>query len=141
MTNNEFMKWFVKGFIAKSKGISINWVAIIVITTIKKSSKELEKVMSNTRNCSKRNGDAIEVGIVVDGAWRVEGQMRTSHCLYGVPTTKLSKVQEVYVFLSEILIKSTKKVEYLEREKLNIEEKITRMHFHMHVLKTITQEE
>ncbi len=67
--------------------------------------------------------------------------MRTSCCLYGVPTTKLSRVQDVYAFLSEILVKSTKKVEYLEREKLKIEEKVTGMHFHMHALKIATQEE
>jgi hypothetical protein len=47
----------------------------------------------------------------------------------------------VYAFLSEILVKSTKKVEYLEREKLKIEEKVTGMHFHMHALKIATQEE
>jgi hypothetical protein len=31
--------------------------------------------------------------------------------------------------------------EYFEREKLNIEEKVIGMCFHMHVLKTTTQEE
>jgi hypothetical protein len=36
---------------------------------------------------------------------------------------KLSKVQDAYAFISEVLIKSTKKVEYLEREKLNIKKK------------------
>jgi hypothetical protein len=67
--------------------------------------------------------------------------MSTSRCSYGVPTTKLSRMQDVYAFLDEILVKSAKKVEYLEREKLKIEEKITRMCFHMHVLKITTQEE
>jgi hypothetical protein len=46
-----------------------------------------------------------------------------SRCSYGVPTMKLSKVQDAYAFISEVLIKSTKKVEYLEREKLNIKKK------------------
>jgi carbonic anhydrase/acetyltransferase-like protein (isoleucine patch superfamily) len=75
MTNNEFMKWFVKGFIAKAKGIPINWVAVTVTTTNKKKSrhKELEKFRSNTRVYSKRSEDAIEVSNVVDGVWRVEG--------------------------------------------------------------------
>jgi hypothetical protein len=54
---------------------------------------------------------------------------------------KLSKVQDMYAFLSEILVNSTKKVEYLEREKLNIKEKVMKMCFHMHVLKTIAQKE
>jgi hypothetical protein len=47
----------------------------------------------------------------------------------------------MYAFLSEILVKSTKKVEYFEREKLKIEEKVIGMCFDMHVLKTTTQEE
>ncbi len=101
----------------------------------------MEKFRSNTRDYSKRSEDAVEVGNVVDGAWRVEGRMCTSHYPYGVPTTKLSKVQDMYAFLSEVLVKSTKKVEYFEREKLNIEEKVIGMCFHMHVLKTTTQEE
>jgi hypothetical protein len=67
--------------------------------------------------------------------------MRTSCCPYGVPTTKLLRVQDVYAFINEILVKSTKKVEYLEREKLKIKEKVTWMHFHMHALKIIAQEE
>jgi hypothetical protein len=51
--------------------------------------------------------------------------MNTSRCSYGVPTVKLSRMQDVYAFLGKILVESTKKVEYLEREKLKIEEKIT----------------
>jgi hypothetical protein len=65
----------------------------------------------------------------------VEGGTNNSRCPYGVPTTKLSKMQDVYAFLGKILFESTNKVEYLERENLKIEEKITRMCFHMHVLK------
>jgi hypothetical protein len=88
----------------------------------------LEKFKSNIRDCSKRNGNAIEVGDVIDGAWRVEGRMCTSCYPHGVTTTELSRVQDVYAFLGEMLVKSTRKVEYLEREKLKIEEKVIRMH-------------
>jgi hypothetical protein len=72
------------------------------------------------------------------GGWKVE---RTSRYPYGVPPAKLSRMQDVYAFLGKIFVESTKKVEYLEREKLKIEEKITRMCFHMHVLKIAAQEE
>jgi hypothetical protein len=36
VTNNEFMKWFVKGFITEAKGISINWATTSITTTKKK---------------------------------------------------------------------------------------------------------
>ncbi len=134
----------MKGFIAKVKGIPINEVAIVA-TTIKEKLRreELEKFKSNIRDCLKQSKDAflLEVGDVVDGAWRVEGRMNTSHCPYGVPTTKLSRMQDVYAFLGKILVESTNKIEYLEREKLKIEEKIIHMCFHMHVLKIAIQEE
>jgi hypothetical protein len=105
--------------------------------------EELEKFKSNIGDCSKwsRNAFLLEVGDVVDGAWRVEGRTSTSHCPYGVPTTKVSRMQDVYVFLCKILVESTNKVEYLEKEKLKIEEKITWMCFHMYVLKIAIQEE
>jgi hypothetical protein len=50
-------------------------------------------------------------------------------------------MQDVYAFLGKILVKSTNQIEYLKREKLKIEEKITKMCFHMHVLKITIQEE
>ncbi len=57
--------------------------------------------------------------------------MSIFRCPYGVPITK-------YAFLSEILVELAKKVEYLEREKLQIDEKVMGMHFHMHALKITT---
>jgi hypothetical protein len=42
MTNNEFMKWFVKGFIAEAKGIPINWVVVTTTNQKKSRRKELE---------------------------------------------------------------------------------------------------
>ncbi len=63
--------------------------------------------------------------------------MGNTCCLYGVPLAKFSKVQDVYAFLGEILAQLVKKVEYLEGDKHKIFEKLTRMCFHMHVLKLV----
>jgi hypothetical protein len=44
MTNNEFMKWFVKGFIVEAKGIPINWVAGTITTAKKIKAQGIGKI-------------------------------------------------------------------------------------------------
>lgn len=55
VTHNEFMKWFMIGFIVEAKGFLIDW-ATTTTTIVKEKSrlKELEKFRSN-----KSNGDAL----------------------------------------------------------------------------------
>ncbi len=47
VTNNEFMIWFVKGYIAKEKGEKINWVKATPSTTREKAHKEEAKQMKS----------------------------------------------------------------------------------------------
>lgn len=40
VTNNEFNVWFVKTYIAQEKGINVNWVKAITLTTRQKAQRD-----------------------------------------------------------------------------------------------------
>jgi hypothetical protein len=47
VTNNEFMTWFVKRYIAKDKGEKVHWAKATPSTAQEKASREEAKVMKS----------------------------------------------------------------------------------------------
>jgi hypothetical protein len=47
VTNNEYMNWFVKGYIAQKKGKNVNWAKAAIFTAHEKAQRKEVRMMKS----------------------------------------------------------------------------------------------
>jgi hypothetical protein len=111
ITNNAFVIWVVRRFIAQEKGIEINWTTIAAWTAKEKCYRmevlalRFQSIDLNGPCVSQKfstDGKSIKSNVHFMSDFKV---LKTSciTCLYGVVANNLKQVENLVSFISELL--------------------------------------
>ena len=148
VTNNEFMDWVVKGFIAEKNNFPVNWCVAAASTAAllrQRNERKLEKLRSNFvsttgYHCSSLATECQEVG---SGSGRFGARFLLNESTKSprpFSLAEITKVEEVLAFQTELSSSKNKKIgSYLTRHK-QISEQLIGLRFNMEDRKAIAKE-
>lgn len=146
VTNNEFMDWMVKRFIAEKKNIAVNWCVAAASTAAllrQRNERRLDKLRSNSVSTtgdpySSLVTDCREIGSGSYGARLLVNE--GVKCPHPLSLAEITKVEEVLAFESELCSSKNKKIgSFLSRHK-QISEQLIGLRFNMEDRKAIAKE-
>jgi hypothetical protein len=146
VTNNEFMDWMIKGFIAKKKKFLLNWCVAAASTAAllrQRNERRLDKLRSNSVSttgdpCSSLAIECREIGSGSYGARLLVNEF--VKCLHPLSLAEITRVEEVLAFESELCSSKNKKIgSYLSHHK-QISEQLIGLRFNMEDRKAIAKE-
>jgi hypothetical protein len=140
ITNNEFMMWLVKGYIAKLRGHLVNWALIIASMPREQARRqEVKGLKSGSINIidfsykelvGRVEGDGVCVICIV----KVEKQVVVgddAKCPFGGLIPNILLIDDVHLCLHELLTFAQVKMSRLELEKVKFDEKFINLLLNM----------
>jgi hypothetical protein len=109
VTNNKFMSWMVKGYIAQAKGYNVNWARAVALI-----AKENEPILVVKKMKGTKSLDVSKLSGGLEVSWKIEGGdvcksfivairfVSRSTCPDGVLAKYIAMVQDLYFFLGEM---------------------------------------